>query len=36
MNRARVLFATCFQAGFFLGLFFDPEDEGDIFHRKVR
>jgi hypothetical protein len=25
------LFATCFHAGFLLGLFFDPEDGGDIF-----
>jgi hypothetical protein len=23
--------ATCFHAGFFLGLFFDPEDGGDMF-----
>jgi hypothetical protein len=23
--------ATCFQAGFLLGLFFDPEDGGDMF-----
>jgi hypothetical protein len=22
--------ATCFHVGFFLGLFFDPEDGGDI------
>jgi hypothetical protein len=22
---------TCFHAGFLLGLFFDPEDEGDMF-----
>jgi hypothetical protein len=25
------LLVTCFQAGFLLGLFFDPEDGGDIF-----
>jgi hypothetical protein len=25
------MFATCFQAGFFFGLFFDPEDGADIF-----
>jgi hypothetical protein len=24
------LLATCFHAGFLLGLFFDPEDEGDV------
>jgi hypothetical protein len=23
--------ATCFHAGFFLGLFFDPENRGDMF-----
>jgi hypothetical protein len=27
--------ATCFQAGFFLSLFFDPEDGGDMFLQKV-
>jgi hypothetical protein len=27
--------ATCFHAGFLLGLFFDPEDGGDIFLRNV-
>jgi hypothetical protein len=25
------LLATCFHAGFLLGLFFDPEDGGDMF-----
>jgi hypothetical protein len=30
-----VLLATCFQAGFLLGLFFDPEDGGDMFLRNV-
>jgi hypothetical protein len=25
------LSATCFQADFLLGLFFDPEDGGDMF-----
>jgi hypothetical protein len=29
------LVATLFQAGFFLGLFFDPEDGSDMFLRKV-
>jgi hypothetical protein len=27
--------ATCFHAGFLLGLFFDPEDGGDMFIRNV-
>jgi hypothetical protein len=27
------LLVTCFQAGFFLDLFFDPEDGGDMFLR---
>jgi hypothetical protein len=27
--------ATCFNAGFLLGLFFDPEDGGDIFLRET-
>jgi hypothetical protein len=37
-NRSRqheVLLATCFQAGFLLGLSFDPEDGGDMFLRNV-
>jgi hypothetical protein len=29
------LLATCFQAGFLLGLFFDPEDGDDMFLRNV-
>jgi hypothetical protein len=29
-SRAALL-ATCFHIGFFLGLFFDPEDGGDMF-----
>jgi hypothetical protein len=28
--------ATCFHGGFLLGLFFNPEDGGDIFLRNVR
>jgi hypothetical protein len=31
----RALLATCFYAGFLLGLFFDPEDGGDMFLRNV-
>jgi hypothetical protein len=29
------LLAICFQAGFLFGLFFDPEDGGDMFLRNV-
>jgi hypothetical protein len=29
------LLATCFHAGFLLGLFLDPEDGGDMFLRNV-
>jgi hypothetical protein len=29
------LLATCFHAGFLLGLFFDPEDGNDIFLQNV-
>jgi hypothetical protein len=29
------LLATCFHASFLLGLFFDPEDGGDMFLRNV-
>jgi hypothetical protein len=29
------LFATCFQAGYLLGLFFESEDGGDMFLRNV-
>jgi hypothetical protein len=31
----RALLATCFHAGFLLGLFFDPEDGGYMFLRNV-
>jgi hypothetical protein len=30
----RALLATCFRAGFLLGLFFYPEDEGHMFLRN--
>jgi hypothetical protein len=30
-----VVIATCFRAGFLHGLFFEPEDEGDMFLRNV-
>jgi hypothetical protein len=29
------LLATCFHAGIFLGLFFDPEDGGDMLFRNI-
>jgi hypothetical protein len=29
------LLRTCFHASFLLGIFFDPEDEGDMFLRNV-
>jgi hypothetical protein len=29
------LLAACLQAGFLFGLFFDPEDKGDMFLRNV-
>jgi hypothetical protein len=32
---SRALLATCFHTGFLLGLFFDPEDGGDMFLENV-
>jgi hypothetical protein len=29
------LLTTCFQAGFLLGVFFGPEDNGDRFFRNI-
>jgi hypothetical protein len=34
-SRIRWQAATCFHAGFFVGLFFDLEDGGDMFFRTV-
>jgi hypothetical protein len=34
-NVGFILLATCFHAGFLLGLFFDPEDGGHMFLRNV-
>jgi hypothetical protein len=31
----RLLLATCFHAGFLLGLYFDPEDESDMFSETL-
>jgi hypothetical protein len=30
-----ILLSTCFHVGFLLGLFFNPEDGGGMFHRKT-
>jgi hypothetical protein len=35
ISRARALLVTCLHVGFLLGLFFDPEDGGDMFLRNV-
>jgi hypothetical protein len=35
-NQRKAVLATSFHAGFLLGFFFDPEDEGDKFLRNVR
>jgi hypothetical protein len=33
--ESQALLVICFHTGFLLGLFFDPEDEGDIFFRNI-
>jgi hypothetical protein len=33
--KQNLLLATCFHADYFLGLFFDPEDGGNMFLRNV-
>jgi hypothetical protein len=33
--KFQVLLASCFHAGFLLGLFFDPEDRGNMFLQNV-
>jgi hypothetical protein len=35
LRGLQALLATCFHTGFLLGLFFDPEDGGDMFFRNV-
>jgi hypothetical protein len=30
-ETSKALLATCFHTGFLLGVFFDPEDGGDVF-----
>jgi hypothetical protein len=34
-TSVKALLATCFHAGFLLGLFFDPEAGSDMFLRNV-
>jgi hypothetical protein len=35
VTPCRALFAICFHSGILCGLFFNPEDGGDIFFRNV-
>jgi hypothetical protein len=35
VEEQAALLATCFQAGFFLGLFFDPKDGRNMFLQNV-
>jgi hypothetical protein len=35
VSEEQNLLPTCFYADFLLGLFFDPQDGGDIFFRNV-
>jgi hypothetical protein len=32
--KASSMLATCFSAGFLRGLFFDPEDGGDVLQKR--
>jgi hypothetical protein len=34
-NKKPALLVTCFYSGFFLGLFFDPEEGGEMFLQIV-